>query len=914
MSDEDRTSGDANGAPSFHNAPSSTEITSGPTQDLNPLEVAESEPNTRTRSSFRRSHRMRGASTGRDDGHRTQSLRDALLGFSKPSDEKGFARIGSPALPEVPNDFRSKTRASMSFMKSKSMMAASRPTFSRMLTNSFQAANPEMGYLARNILAQIFMPWGIFFFLRIMPALYLISAPLVIFCPAPSITTTVCGTAGSPGGLYEQYRIVSAIYLVFLGLMLVVISIECASNWIDYFDGLFVRPATQEFQLTLRTLFDVSQQDTTIREKVIASVGKDPKLAPPKRLWSRVAYILFFPVILCWSLIRLLLSHPTRLSDSRHYGDFEIFICFQTGTINGLLGIAAGVIAIVVNGGVSLFGYLLVLSASFLFLFAYLFSSQFAVDDERPHLSAILGLHFMPSRSAPLVDSVGEIDKAEEPVSSYATSSKLPGSNPTAKDPAIDVPLYRTVRYRQRLDYRNEGALKDFQILQLVNLFNKHCQVTELWFNGANQISTGVAAVFCAYLVSGRFEAIESINYLNVKELIMENALVISPDAIRSESLFQPSNDSELVPWNPEISWTDGLLSKMYFPTAKDSKLFPFLASVAMSMIDPFRLVEIDLGANDLTDESVFQITSLITKSQNLFLLELGGNKFGLENGIKPLVRAITNHESVTFVRLSTVLLNVSDLRNSASIDLSLPRVYASGIERVIQSVFEACMEIDSLRSDFFGAAKLPTKRALENHYVTIRDMISRDYRYLGRDFFRTVTPNMVKHVLERVAHRVGKYIVPDPGPLLDLSGDRAVDGLYLNTERSLLEEKLYLSLLEECDILLVCSVIERWNEGLEEIDFRGMPLVGDMSRKILEMLGTRKKIRTINFTGCGIRVPDIAKNVLNLLRIDPPLLREIGMRGNLGMRGQAPVILKVLDEPDRKSHPNVIIDQPVSL
>ena len=919
--------------PATANEPSTNESRLDPssdkkeTDDRTEKEEQPSDGLSRSRSSFRRSHRLKGAMAGREEGgtQSAVSLRDSLLSFSKPADEKDFTRFGSPALPEIPTDFRSKTRASMSFMKSKSMMAASRPTFARLLTNSFEAANPEMGYIARNILAQIFMPWGIFWFIRLVPFLYFVSAPLVLFCPPPDIETTICGLAGSPGGLYDGFRIFAAIYIVFLLLMLLVVLWESADPWINYFDSLFYHPNTKEFSITISSLFDVSQQDNTpVNQKVFAAV-KDPNFVPKKRLSNRVAYCLLAPLLLAYTLVRPLFQSPKRLSENRYYGDFEICICFQTGTINSLMGLVAGILAVVSNGGVSLFGYLLIISCISLFIFAYIFSNQFAADDERSHFSAFLTLHFMPSRTAPLVDSIDENEDSEspDPLVSARIDSNFPSKPPAPRkqEPVYDIPLYRTIRYRQRLDYRGEGQLKDFQVLQLINLFKKHCQVTELWFDANNGISTGAAAVFCSYLLSGSFEAIESVNYLNVKDLILENALTMSPDAIRSESVFAPANDAELVPWNPEISWRDGLWfgqrnedDRRYSLTAKDSKLFPFLASVAMSMIDPFRLVEIDLGSNELTDESVFQISNLITKSQNLFLLELGGNKFGIENGFKPLVKAITNHETIKFVRLSTVLLNLAELRSSSSIDLSLPRIYASGIERVVQSVFEACLEVDSLKSDFFGTAKKASQRALENHYMIIRDMISRDYRYLGRDFYRTITPSMVKHVLERVAHRVGKYIVSDPGPRLDLSGERAVDGLYLNTERAVLEEKLYLSLLDECDILLVCAVIEKWNEGIEEIDFKGMPLVHDWSRHILEMLGDRKKIRTINFTGCGIRDPELPNHVLNLLRKDSPCLREIGMRGNPAMKGKTPAILRVIDEPDRKSHPNVIIDQPVLL
>jgi hypothetical protein len=333
------------------------------------------------------------------------------------------------------------------------------------------------------------------------------------------------------------------------------------------------------------------------------------------------------------------------------------------------------------------------------------------------------------------------------------------------------------------------------------------------------------------------------------------------------------------------------------------------LATIALGLVDPFRLIELDLGSNFLTDEMIPPILNLIEKSHNLFIVELCGNKFS-STGIEHIVEIIASHKSIAYVRLSSVLLDLEELRTAAFIDLSLPRVYTMGIERVVQSVFEACMEVDSLKSNFFGVAKKGTKKSIESHFMTIRELIANDYRLVGRDFYRSIPPTLIQLVIERIAHRLGKYAVPDPGLALDLHGQRAVDGIMLTSELSVIQERLYLSFLDEADMMLACRVIRKWNTVVTDIDLHGMPLVRGLPEPLMDMLIETPSIRTINLNGCGIKNPKFFNLVCELLQKDFPVLREISLKGNPATKGRIKEFNDIVDDPRRQSRPHISVDQ----
>jgi len=663
------------------------------------------------------------------------------------------------------------------------------------------------------------------------------------------------------------------------------------------------------FQIRIAGIFDISQPavdklDQDIRKNIrenIRAIIKDKKA--PKRVLNRVGYVLFCPLFFAYSELRLLVTNPTRLSNDRFYGEYEIFKIYILGTVNGILAIVSAILSLYVNSGSAIAAYLLILASILMMTFSVLFAHQFSVDDESKFHNAFIDCHLLPSRAHASEDPLLAAD--------VATDSSAAIENVTS------IPLYKTIRYREELDFRKCGKLKDYEMYQLINIMRRSCQISELWFDAQNKISMEIAKVFYGYMTSGHFGTVENINYLNIHELPSSASLVISPDTLRAESLFQPLEDELLVPWNEDINWYDGIpgFREKYYPTAQDTKIFPFLATVALNIVDPFRLVELDLGGNSLTDEMVPIISTVIEKSPNLFIIELCGNRFSLTNqGFPTLVDSIVKNKSITHVRFSTVLLNIDELRKSEHVDLSLPRIYAIGIERVVQSIFEACLEVDSLKSSFFGVAKKGNKRAIEQHYMMIRDLIARDYRLLGRDFYRSVPPRMLQLLIQRVAHRVGKYVIPDPGIAIDLAEQRATDGLFLTSDISLIEERLYLSFLSQSDMLLICEIIRNRQTVLKDIDFHGMPLVGDLMRPLMQMLANQASVRTINLTGCGIRNPEFLQLLIDLLKQDHQNLREISMKGNLAVKGMTKELNEIIDIPGRKSRPHLAVDQTFTL
>jgi hypothetical protein len=816
-----------------------------------------------------------------------KSVRDILKSIENP-DWAGKAvggRIDSPTLPVHRSSLASSTRL--------------RPAFTSLLTQSFERSNPRMGRIASTILANIFTPLGIFILYRFLPLMFYVFAPMAVFCPASvPLGTTLCGSVDF-FGLLDSYYVLSILFMLFFGFSFLYVIFECSVYWIDRIQRLARSEATRRLKHSLLTMMNVAQQ----KELGVAAV-------PPARVVVEqqptnstglllslpgAVYYLFGPLFVLFSELHVLLRSPFGLSSSRFFGDYEIFRTFVFGSGMGVFGLIMSVLFLVESAGIGLVGYCLLIVSGLLLLANILFAHQFAADDGSSFFSAFIACHYIPSHAPDMI--IEESGETED---------------------IGDCPFYRTMRYRERIDFRGEGKLKDFQVAQMVNIFKKHCQIKELRFSVKNKISQTASAILCSCLHNGHMESVELINRIEVKELPFSNQLVLTPDVIRVLDFFRPNGDTDLVPWDKGIRWQHGFWwigqeSVGDNPPVREYFGFPFTVSVALSLVDPFKLIEIDLGSNELGDEVVAQLAQVVLKAVNLVYFDVGGNKF-TEAGTKIIGSAISGNMKIVFARMNTVLLKLDEIRDAKVVDLSLPKIYTYAIDRCVEAVFDTVSEqpdVDLLRGDFLTQTA-PLNVApivIQNYMKRLSNIVVGDYRFLARDMYRSVPPGLHRAIIERVAKRLSKFAVDDPGQRLDLPGDKSLTGTGLVTDHELLVERLYLSLLSPADIDLIGELITNQNDIVEEVDFRGMPLIGEMGHIILKSLYDKPTLKSLNLTSCFISHPSATEEILGILLKDNADLREMRLKGNPAFRGTSEKIWDIVGKPNRKGHPDIVVD-----
>ena len=604
---------------------------------------------------------------------------------------------------------------------------------------------------------------------------------------------------------------------------------------------------------------------------------------------SRIVYIVFAPLFLLFAELTLLVSRPLELSPVPFFADFEISRSVLFGTALAVFNIAAGSIMIGANDTVSVLGTFSVCTNLVLLLVNVGFVVQFAIDDKISVVSSLIVNCKIPTETR-LAAELSAFDDEEEI--------------------REDCPFYRTMKYRERVNFSTEKRLLRFQVAQLIENLRINLKLKRLQFDYTNFVTVGTAESLALFIKRTLRLGLwlEEVNTLTLRELKELSEFVLTPDERSVAVLYSRTLQENLVPWNAdEIRWQDG------FPWSVDSELtgddftlFPLTATIALTLLDPEKLVQVDIGSSRIGDEMIPRIQSLVEAATNLVHLELSGTWISIE-GFRPLMTTLADHASLKFFRISSVLHNLEDLRTAPILDISLPRLYADAVERCVEGLYRVSSEQDELRGDFFGKALIPSEWELADHIAQIRSFIGDEYRLVGRDFFRSLPPTVVDGCVFRVAHRLGKFVVPDPSSEIDIPKERAVDGHDL--DQTLIESKLFPLIFSELDIELVATVLSKQNFGLEELDLRGMPLLHPLA--LLRAVRGKRTLKTLNLSYCKIADPEALTEIDALLADDFEELREVFLRGNLAFDGKKGHIWSIIGQPDRVSHPRVVLDIP---
>ena len=723
----------------------------------------------------------------------------------------------------------------------------------------------------------VFAPVGILVFLRLFPLGSWILPVLVIFCPAGN---SLCGDPTFTG-IYSTNQMFSVVALTFFALALAFILFKCSVYWVPVIAGISGRKTFMRVSSMIRGAF------TTVQPL------ENPYIAPIhiSRPFAFLMYILLSVPLLVWSELLLLVHSPFRLAPTLFLAEFEIlrFTILQSGI--AVVSLACGALAIHANRSISPIAVVLVVISGLSLLINLAFLRIYGLDDRSSLLAALVSNCYI---SRPPSD-----EKA--PDNEVSMEEDL-----TVSESAGEFPFYRTLRYRSQVDLRPYKFLKPFQIIQLVNNLKVNPTLNRLIFSGNLNLHAASGHLIARHLKSRPETALEYINEFSLKEIITSNCIIISPDTDRVKSLHSPE-EPDVGPWeNNNVRWKDGLPWKG--GESKVEKLSPFVTGIILSLIDHSKLEELDLASNELSDKVSRDIAQLVLRAPNLCILELGNNNFSPE-GYKRIIGCISQNSQISAVRLSTVPIQLNSIRTHRILDLSLPALYNSAVSRCVDSLFVACAQKSHLAPSFTQQPlKLQKMDELNKYLEQINEVVSIDFREVGRNLFRSVTPHVAKLCVARVAHRLAKYILPDPGDQLDLNREKCIDGS-ISMETDITQNRLYMSFLSDADTLLISSIIDIHNNEIEEFDCRGMPLSVKQLSILLRALVGKYRLRSLNFGFCGIADPLSFPELMNFLKNCSETVTEINLKGNPAYSGQKEKIWALYDTFPRISKPRIIVD-----
>jgi hypothetical protein len=729
--------------------------------------------------------------------------------------------------------------------------------------------------IGSKILGGFFSPWGIFMYLRLAPLLLPVLYVLTSFCPGSSDSSSICGDPKF-NGIYFEYPVLSLISLAIMVVVYMYLMFESSEYWISVIEDIRTLSLVRVIVRALGYVVD------TVQPSADSKVDMSPIFRPLAVLF----YGLFAPLLLLNAEVILLAGSPLSLSPHRFFADYEIFRTIIVGTILSVLGSFLAVLAIASNS-LSIIGIALLAVSLLLLATNMLYIWQYARDDESEFIVAFIN-------NCAIGSSIPKFNLSEQPLAD-------------GDERAGDCPFYRTMRFRPSVDFRHEGELRDFQIVQLIRNLKVNPRLTSLYFSANNKLPIRMARIMATQLQKPGM----IVNRVNdhIRPLNQSEAIILTPDVDRARATLSTIHDHSLRPWNNEIKWTQGL---PWAPTlrtaARGATLFPFTGCLAINLANPDNLRELDLGSNRIGDELADDLTQLIAKSKKLYYLEIGGNFF-TKSGIDKIVKVLINHPTIQFVRLSTVLIPISELRSSAVLDISLPRMYQNAVNRCVDSLFDSCSKSENLMGSTNKVAfKLPP--AHEKVYLgLIHEVAAKEYRLVGRELYRSVPPELAKQCIRRVAHRLGKYQIEDPHGQLELPPDRCVDASVVKL-KDMMENRLYTCFLHsDFDVMLISRMIDVHNTEIEELDLRGMPLDGEGFRMILNAVTGKERLRSVNFSYCGILDTTCTQDVINFIIRSSETLIEVNLQGNRAFDGQKDHIWATVSNSEKQNTPRIIVD-----
>lgn len=736
---------------------------------------------------------------------------------------------------------------------------------------------PILAETIKYILHFAFSRYGILVCYRIIPACVMVLSFMVSFCPGSDREYTACGDPGF-NGIYYEYQTFSIVSLSLISLCFLFVAFECSSFWVTHMQALAHMHASKFVEGIMKAIF-VTVQETDISRS---------KTRRFNRFRIRIFYGISWPIFIVLSEIILAVAFPTRLASIRFFGDYEIFRSVILGTVVSIINIISASLTIASNSVPWLAIALLVLSiVSLVVNWAYVI--QFSVDDQCSTATGWLVNCTFPTH-APQVLMDDEV------------------TTEIISEDVGDCPFYRTLRFRKRVDFRAEGQLKDFQLIQLLNSLKVNPTTKRVNFSPKNNLPAALGKLI-ANQVRQPGMAIQMINMVRLKHVMETRALIETPDTERCRVLYKTSHHEDWVPWNTEqIDWRDGLpWATPPHVRSRDHVLFGVVASTVISLADPNRLEELDLGSNEIGDDCAKQLAELVFKSKKIFNLEIGGNRFTM-SGISLVIDEIVRHPTLMYVRLSSVLLEMNVIRTAVVLDLSLPQIYATAVERNVDSIFESCAEVEDLRGSFFEPAVKQDPWSEARYIAKVGDIIGTQYRLVGRDFYRSLTPYVGELCILRAVKRLGKIVVDIPNELIDIPLSKALDTYNLRTPEEL-ETRLYTCLFHEYDLTLIARLIAADNPDIEELDLRGMPLSSTGFIQILHALREKKKLRILNFSQCGIDDPLALEQLILFLINCSDTLAEINLRGNPAFQHNKAAIWEAINGSGTINNPRIVID-----
>ena len=735
-----------------------------------------------------------------------------------------------------------------------------------------QAANDTP---ASKILHATFGGVGILVFQRILVIWLVVALIIINVCPGSNDSASFCGDPKF-FGIYYEYPSISLISLSFLGVVFLAIIYQSSDHWISTIQKIKSQSVVKYFLKCVYFFTKTFQPN------------EDQK-PDTDLIWRPIAALLY--TLICIPLfvvseLTLLIQYPLELGRDRFYSDYEIFRSVLVGTIVAVVSMVCAISAIGINS-LSPVGIALLVSAFFQLCQTVLFLWRFARDDESNFIVSFI-------TNCSLASHVSHL---------------LPPDD-VSKDTLSEVgecPFYRTMRYREKIDFRQLGEMREFQIVQLLRNLKLNPVTSHLFFSPSNKLPVRIGRLVATQLKQPDM-LVEFLNEIRIHA--PGERVIYTPDVSRTRTMLSTLRSHALVPWNTrEIHWREGLpwAKKLTIPAA-DSTLFPFSAAVAIGVTNPEILLELDLGSNMIGDELADDLAQLIDRSKKLVYLELGLNQF-TKKGMGQIVQSIINHPSLEFVRLSTVLFSVISLKADSFLDLSLPTMYQQAVNRCVDSLYDCCQQFpDLVGSTLDSPPRLPPK-VLDYYLGRIREVGATQFRLAGRELYRSVPPEVASKCVQRVAHRLGKYEIADPHDLLELPGNRCLDASVVKM-KELVDSRLYLSFLHpEFDIMLISKIIETHNENIEELDMRGMQLNGDSFKMLLQALVPKKRLKSITFTNCGIQDTHCVSDLIKFIIDSSETLMEVNLLGNRGFNGKKNEIWSAISQSEKVNTPRIMVD-----
>lgn len=786
---------------------------------------------------------------------------DHGAGLTVGTPEKGFSKQGSGLVSSPGSENLERLRKSFSLL-SDNKVVGSRETAFR---------------LGTRVLTLVFSPIGILVCYRLLPLSFTALYVLASFCPGSTSGESFCGDAGFDG-LFSQHPAFAMVSISILVLGFVYVAAQCSSHWVQVIQTIRTLRSSQKVSKVVSVLVDTEQPTETTKIS----------LAPLYRPVAVAIYTVIWAPLLVVSELVLLLRYPLRLASDRFLSDYEIFRFSVLAVAPSVLGVVVGISLMTMNS-VSPVGTCLFLISICMIGINLLFVRQFSADDGVGFIAGFVATGFI----ATTVQGPSE-----------TRSVKDEHFNLKLDETSGDCPFYKTMSYRSTVDFREEKMLKDFQIVQFLRNLRINPRLKSVWFAPTNALHAEIGKLVANQLKdAGR--VLETVNALDIKKVMSGDALVQTPDTERCRILFTPALDSATV---NSVDWRDGLPWKTQPRlAAQEHTLFPFTASMCLSLAPVDLLVEIDLGSNGLGDEVAKDLSVLIYKAKKIFNLEIAQNAFS-KKGIKRIIDVIIDHPAVEFVRLSTVLLVLSELRKDTILDLSVPKTYAHAVLRCVNSLFDACAICPELTGTTMDdAPRLPTS-AEGFYFLQIASLLPAEYRLCGRELYRSVPPEVASQCIRRVAHRLGKYQIDDPHEELDLPADGCLDAGVVRSA-SLVERRLYTTFLHEYDVMLIAKIVEVQNQDIEELDVKGQPLSMESFIALLKAVRKKPRLRSLNFSNCKISDPAVMEPLITFLIESPESLAEVNLMGNRAFNDKKEVIWSRLSASTRINIPRVLVD-----